>query len=117
MHPAGGDRAAQLVRRVGDELALLAVRRVEPGEHVVHRRGQLVHLVVCGGTGTRSLRLVALIACVRAVIARTGRRARPATSQVIAATAAVSAGTANHSTVRTASSPSDTASSGIDTPT
>ena len=70
-----------------------------------------------GGTGTRSLRLEALIAWVRAVIARTGRSARPVTSHVIAAIAAVRAGTTNHSTVRTASSPSDTASNGIDTPT
>ncbi len=39
------ERGAQLVRRVGDELALCAIRVLEPGEHRIEARGQATELV------------------------------------------------------------------------
>src|SRR6185503_6373041 len=41
-----GERRSQLVRGVGDELALLAQRNLERGEHLVERPGQSGHLVI-----------------------------------------------------------------------
>ena len=49
-----GQRAAQLVRRVGDELSLPPTRFVDSFEHVVHRAGEPHDLVVaCRAPGTR----------------------------------------------------------------
>ena len=43
--PQHGERGSQLVRGVGDELALAAERALQPVEHVVERIGQHAHLV------------------------------------------------------------------------
>jgi hypothetical protein len=45
----GGQRAAQLVRRVGDERPLPRPARLEPVEHAVERLGQPAHLVLAAG--------------------------------------------------------------------
>ena len=49
--PDAGDRAAQLVRGVGDQPALAFLGRAEPAEHVVQGQGQVAHLVA--GLGHR----------------------------------------------------------------
>jgi hypothetical protein len=51
--PDGGDGAAQLVRRVGDELPLPGCGRVQAAEHGVHGAGEAPDLVACGRFGTR----------------------------------------------------------------
>lgn len=45
LHAGGGDRAAQLVRRIGHELALAPGGLGEPIEHGVQRVGELAELV------------------------------------------------------------------------
>jgi hypothetical protein len=64
------------VRGVGDELALERERALEPVEQLVEGIRELLELVV-----GRSCKLVAEITFVVAVIVRSGRRNRPATSQ------------------------------------
>ncbi len=51
LSPDAGDRAAQLVRGVGDQPALAFLGRAEPAEHVVQGQGQVAYLVA--GLGHR----------------------------------------------------------------
>ena len=78
--PQPGQRALQLVRRVGGEGALPAAGGFEPVQHRVHRAGQLGDLVPAGRLGhpagqVRRPRSSAT----SARIASTGRSARPTT--------------------------------------
>jgi hypothetical protein len=49
------DRSAQLVARVGDEVPLLLVGRLQPGEHVVERHTEPPHLVARLGQRQRGV--------------------------------------------------------------
>ena len=92
-----GQRGAQLVRGVGDELALglhhllgLGAGRVELAKHLVERAGELGDLVVGLGLGIRreGSRVVA-ISRAAAVSAAIGRIARPATASPASAASTV----------------------------
>ena len=76
-----GQRVAQLVRRLLDELALALEGLVEAAEHVVEGVGQLVELVVGPARSMRRDRSVAWISPATAVMRPIGLRTRPATTQ------------------------------------
>ena len=75
------ERGAQLVRGVGDELPLRVERGLEAREQLVEGVPELSDLVVGPASARRRCRLLAEISRAAFAIVRSGRRARPATSQ------------------------------------
>ena len=74
-------RGAQLVGGVGGESLLFGDVCLEPREEAVDGVGEILQLVAGPESARRSCRLRSEICRVLAVIARSGRRTRPATSQ------------------------------------
>ena len=80
--PLRGQRGPQLVRGVGHEVPLRLERRLQPPEQVVQGVRELRELVVGGRSRpSRRFRLLAEMSRAVAVITRSGRSSRPATSQ------------------------------------
>ena len=80
-----GERAAQLVGRVGDEPPLASAGLLDPLEHVVHRAGQAGDLVVAAGHRHPAMEVAPADAATSARIASTGRSVRPTSHQSNAA--------------------------------
>jgi hypothetical protein len=84
-----GQRRAQLMACVGDELPLAGERAVEPFEHRVEGVGELTQLVAPFCRAMRWDRFCSLAARAAAVSRCTGRRMRPATIQPATAASSV----------------------------
>ena len=79
--PLGGQRGAQLVGRVGDEMPLRLERRLQPREQVVKGLAEPAELIIAAPGPQPPARLVAEMSRAVATIACNGRSRRPASSQ------------------------------------
>ena len=90
--PDGGQRAAQLVRGVGDERRCASVAAASRSSVSFIVRASWATWSRDGGTGTRAVRSVAVIPATRRRIASTGASARPVSQYDVAATSTSSTG-------------------------